>query len=36
MHNMNNIEQLTKNRQPRLGGHKEQQRLFSLVHIILC
>ena len=36
MYNRNNIKQLIKNKQHRLGSHREQQLLFSLVYLILC
>ena len=35
MYNLNNNKQLTNNNFIRLGSHKEQQLLFSLVHLIL-
>ena len=35
MYNTNNIEQLTKNKQHRLGRHGEQQ-FFLLIYLILC
>jgi hypothetical protein len=32
----NNSKQITINKQRRLGSHKEQPLLISLVHLILC
>lgn len=36
MYNLTNNKQLSNNRQYRIGSHKEQHLLFSLVHPILC
>jgi len=36
MYNVNSNKQLTINKQHRLGSHKKQLLLFSLVHLILC
>jgi len=36
MYNVNSNKQLTINEQHRLGSHKKQHLLFSLVHLILC
>ena len=36
MCNLNNIKQLTNNRQHNIGSHEKQPLLFPLVHLILC
>jgi hypothetical protein len=36
MRKLNNGSYLTNKQQHRLGCHKEQPLLFSLVHLILC